>query len=288
MTERVPADDLGAFLRARRAAASLELLPFVSPRARRVSGLRREEVAMLAGISVDYYTRLEQGRDARPSETVLNSLGMALALDDDERRYLYGLAGRVWHAPTVEAAAAVDPVLLQLMGSWPDAAVFVIDPLHTIIARNALADALLAPFPDSRNLVEMIFLDPVARDFYVDWEKTARASVASLRRSATFSVLNADRAAFISRLEAESPKFRQHWARHEVMPKTQEIKEFRHPAAGHLAVRSFVFELTNVPGHLMVVWQAAPGSEDERRLATLVEREPAMAVATKTEDHYGR
>lgn len=227
---------------------------------------------MLAGLSVDYVTRLEQGRDAHPSEQTLEALANALGLGADERQHLFGLAGRAWYPPAAGLREVVNPELRQLMASWPDAAGFVLDSLQSIVATNRLADALFAPFSVSRNLVEMVFLDPAARDFYVDWDKTARATVSSLRASSTFAVPEAVRTVFIARMEAASPAFRQLWERHDVVPKTQETKEFRHPAIGSFTIRSFIFGLPSAPGHLMVIWQAEPGSPDEHALKVLADQ----------------
>lgn len=263
------ASELGDFLRSRRAAASPDSLPFVSSASRRVPGLRRDEVAMLAGVSIDYYTRLEQGRETNPSPQVVAALARALALTPAQAQHLYALCGLLWE-PGADAAGDVHPTLLRMMESWPDSAAFVLDPVHDIVATNALADALFSPFASTRNLVEMVFLDPAGRTFYADWDRAAESSVASLRASARFAADHARRDALIDGLLSGSEAFRKLWERYDVQPKTQDTKVLSHPAIGDISIDFHTFGVSTMPGAELVVYQAEPGSESEERLRGLL------------------
>ncbi len=176
--------ELGEFLRARRAQRSPRDagLPYAGKR--RVAGLRREEVAVLAGVNVDYYTRLEQGRESHPSAQVLDALCRALDLDPDAREHLHRLAGTTPDGGPAPVPRTVSPELRQLMDGYTTTPAFVLDRNLDVLASNALADALFAPFDPADNLARMVFLDPVARQFYARWEWTAQATVANLRMAA--------------------------------------------------------------------------------------------------------
>ncbi|WP_274992622.1 helix-turn-helix transcriptional regulator [Promicromonospora iranensis] len=261
--------ELGDFLRAKRAAASVESLPFPSSGRRRVPGLRRDEVAMLAGVSVDYYTRLEQGREQSPSEQVLDALAHALDLDAHERRYAYGLAQIAWVPELAETAQPVDSTLVRLMDGWPDAACFVLDPLLDIVAANQLATALFRPFTATRNLVEMVFLDPEGRRFYVDWERASAGCVANLRATSGLYAGTARRQELLERLTSGSTEFADLWAAHEVEQKTHDEKALRHPDVGELTITFDAFEVAAMPGYQLVVYRAEPASAGERAFRTL-------------------
>jgi transcriptional regulator with XRE-family HTH domain len=261
--------ELGDFLRARRAAASVESLPFASSGRRRVPGLRRDEVAMLAGVSVDYYTRLEQGRERNPSAQVLDALAHALDLDVHERRYAYGLAQIAWVPELAETAQPVDPALARLMDGWPGAACFVLDPLLDIVAVNQLATALFRPFTATRNLVEMVFLDPEGPRFYVDWERAAAGCVANLRATSGLYAGTARRQELLDRLTAGSTHFAELWAAHDVEPKTHDEKVLRHPDVGEFTIAFDAFEISAMPGHQLVVYRPEPATAGERAFRTL-------------------
>lgn len=268
--------ELGDFLRAKRAVASVAALPFPSSGRRRVPGLRRDEVALLAGVSVDYYTRLEQGREVNPSAQVLDALAHSLDLTVDERRYVYGLAQIAWVPELAESPASVDATLARLMERWPGAACFVLDPLLDIVAMNRLATNLFRPFSTTRNLVEMVFLDPEGRAFYVDWERAATGCVANLRATSGLYAGTARREELLDRLTAGSEFFAQLWAAHEVVPKTHDQKTLRHPDVGEFVIDFDAFEVSAMPGHQLVVYGAEPASPSERAFQEL-SRMPATS-----------
>ncbi|GAB7192116.1 helix-turn-helix transcriptional regulator [Kineococcus sp. NUM-3379] len=261
-------------MRARRAAASADDLGVPSYGVRRVPGLRRDEVAALAGVSIDYYTRLEQGRERRPSPQVLDALAHALDLTLDERRYAYALAGAAWTPPLPATRAPVDPSVDRLVASWPGAACFLLDPVLDVLRTNALADRLFSPFRSTENLAEMVFLDPAGREFFVDWEHAAANTVASLRATAGVHVGAARREELLARLTAGSPRFAELWAAHEVRPKTHDAKELSHPEVGPLTVAFDALEVAAMPGHQLVVYLAEPADTGGQRLRALAEGGP--------------
>jgi transcriptional regulator with XRE-family HTH domain len=263
--------ELGDFLRARRAAASVESLPFAASGRRRVPGLRRDEVAVLAGVSVDYYTRLEQGRETNPSAQVLDALADGLDLDVHERRYVYGLAQIAWVPELTEAEQPAGTALTRLMDGWPGAACFVVDPLLDIVAMNQLAATLFRPFTSTRNLVEMVFLDPAGRDFYVGWERAATGCVANLRASSGLYAETARRRELLDRLTTGSAYFAELWAAHDVVPKTHTQKVLRHPEVGEFAITFDAVEISAMPGYQLVVYRGEPASAGERALRALSE-----------------
>lgn len=224
---------------------------------------------MLAGVSVDYYTRLEQGREANPSPQVLGSLARALALTPAQTAHLHALCDLLWDDPGREVTP-LDATLLRMMESWTGSAAFVLDPLLEIVATNALADALFSPFTVTRNLAEMVFLDVGGRSFYADWDRAALSCVGSLRRNMRFATDAAHRDDLLSRLIGGSAEFEELWARHEVEQKSPEQKTLRHPVAGELTIDFLTFGVTTLPGSELVVYQAESGSDSERRLRGLV------------------
>src|ERR1044072_8545425 len=179
----MPDTALRDFLRTRRADVRPEDVGMASYGLRRVAGLRREEVAVLAGVNADYYARLEQGRERHPSAQVLDALSRALHLDADARAHLHRLAGVAWNDHPAAQRDVVGPALRQLMDGYPHTPAFVLNGALDILATNAPADALYSPFDPADNLARMTFLDPAGRDFYTHWDWTAQATVATLRQA---------------------------------------------------------------------------------------------------------
>ncbi|GAA4573742.1 helix-turn-helix transcriptional regulator [Planotetraspora kaengkrachanensis] len=265
----MPENQLGDFLRARRAGLRPEDVGMTSHGVRRVAGLRREEVAVLAGVNADYYSRLEQGRERHPSSQVLDALSRALRLEADARAHLYGLAGT---SPSVRFTPTTDRVstaLRQLMDGFTASPVFVINPSLDILAANALAEALHSPFEQADNLARMVFLDPAGRRFYSRWAWTAQAAVASLRHASGLDPHNPRLRELVRTLTERSKDFSDLWNTHAVRGKTQEAKEFSHPDVGALSLSYQAFDVRDAPGQQLIVYQAEVGSPSAQALNLL-------------------
>ncbi|MFJ8164918.1 helix-turn-helix domain-containing protein [Streptomyces sp. NPDC096136] len=261
---------LGEFLRARRAGTSPQDVGMTSHGVRRVPGLRREEVAVLAGVNADYYTRLEQGRERNPSAQLTEALGRALRLDADGLAHLHRLAGTAPRTARARTADALPPGLSQLLDGQRDAAAFVINRALDVLAANPLAQDLHAPFERMDNLARMVFLDPAAPRFYTRWADTAEATAGHLRRAVGAHPHDRWLGERVDALRGRSADFDRLWNRHVIREKTQGTKEFLHPHAGPLSLTYLAFDVRAAPGDLqLVVYQAAPGSPGARALALL-------------------
>ncbi|MCP2343090.1 helix-turn-helix transcriptional regulator [Actinomadura rupiterrae] len=262
---------LGEFLRARRAHLRPEDVGMASYGTRRVAGLRREEVAVLAGMNADYYTRLEQGRERNPSGQVLDALGRALRLDADARAHLFRLAGIAPDERPFRQAAReqVGPALRQLMDGYPHTPAFVMNRTLDILATNALADALYSPFEQADNLARMTFLDPAGRRFYTDWDRAAQATVANLRQAAGFDPDDPHLAELVRDLTERSADFARLWNAHTVRGKTQDAKHLLHPDVGPLTLTYQAFDVRDAPGQQLVIYHAEPGSDSAQALNLL-------------------
>jgi transcriptional regulator with XRE-family HTH domain len=271
-TDKDPAADnaLGGFLRARRARLRPEDAGLPTTGRRRVPGLRREEVATLAGVSTDYYMRLEQGRERHPSRQVLESVAKALRLDGDAVAHLYRVATptarRTRRAHRIER---VSPNLRRLLDTWGATPAFVLGGAQDILARNQLAAALFADFTSCDNLLRMTLLDPAARHFHRDWERAAESCVAALRRAAGIDPDDPRLIEIVGELSVKSTEFRALWARHDVRGKTREAKLFHHAEVGDLELHYEAFTVNSAPGQQVVVYQAEPGSPSADALALL-------------------
>ncbi|WP_327328106.1 helix-turn-helix transcriptional regulator [Streptomyces sp. NBC_01210] len=261
---------LGGFLRARRAQLRPEDTGLPTSGRRRVPGLRREEVATLAGVSTDYYMRLEQGRERHPSQQTLEAVARALQLEDEAVAHLYRVATpttrRTRRAPRVER---VGPHLRRLLDTWSDTPAFVLGHALDILARNRLAGALYAGFTHYDNLLRMTFLDPTAHGFYRDWDRAGESSVATLRRAAGFDPEDPRLRELVGELSMKSADFRVLWARHDVRGKTREAKLFHHAQVGDLELHYEAFTVNSAPTQQLIVYQAEPGSTSADALALL-------------------
>ncbi|MBQ1089507.1 helix-turn-helix transcriptional regulator [Streptomyces sp. B93] len=265
--------EIGDFLRSRRARIQPEEVGLPSYGRRRVPGLRREEVAQLAGVSVDYYVRLEQGRGPSVSDAVLDAVARVLRLDAAELEYLHAVArpARRTADPCPEFAPVRPAVRLLLDGMDRNPA-YVLDHRMNALAWNPLADALLG-FSDAeraaRNLVRRAFLDPAARELYPDWSEIAGQTVAHLRLKAGHHPDDPTVAALVAELSARSAEFRRMWADHVVSPCDNGVKRLRHPVAGLLTLPYETLTIPSAPDQTIVAYVPDPDSETADRLTML-------------------
>jgi transcriptional regulator with XRE-family HTH domain len=268
--------DIREFLATRRAKITPEQvgLPAGGGR-RRVPGLRREEVAVLAGVSPEWYGRLEKGHISGVSDAVLDAVAQALRLDEAERDHLYDLAraARPSTAMRRRASPAVRPSVLRILDAMTSAPAFVRNGRLDILAINPLGRALYAPaFEESTrpaNLARFNFLDPRSRDFYPEWDEAANTSVALLRTEAGRDPYNRDLTDLVGELATRSEEFRSRWAAHNVRLHRTGVKHFRHPVVGLLDLSFDALELPGVPGLTLTAYTAESGSAAEDALALL-------------------
>jgi transcriptional regulator with XRE-family HTH domain len=275
MTDRSPGtNELREFLRSRRARITPEeagLSP--QPGARRVPGLRREEVAHLAGVSVDYYVRLERGRSLHASDSVLDALARALMLNDTEREHLFVLArpSRVQRLPL--PTQLVRSGVRRVLDSLTDTPALVLGRRRDVLASNRMARALFTDFdalpPRDRNMARYLFLDESVRDLYVDWEAAGRGTVAVLRMYAGRYPDDPQLAELIGDLSLRDKDFRRWWAEHDVVVHTYGVKRLRHPVVGELTLDYEALTVTDDPEQTLGLHTAAPGSPSEHGLRLL-------------------
>ncbi|WP_405059678.1 helix-turn-helix transcriptional regulator [Kribbella sp. NBC_01505] len=262
-------NQLGEFLRAHRARLTPQEAGFAGVGARRVAGLRREEVAVLAGVSADYYARLEQGRERTPSAQVVEAICRALRLEADAREHLFRLARL---APGVDhTGESIAPELLQTMAAFADAAAYVTNPAFRVLVANPAAAQLITPLQGvEENVLAALFLDPFAAEFYGNWDEVVRASVSALRLSAGFTPPHPEVTSLVTRLYGDSPLFRSLWDDQSVAGLTVTRKTIRHPEAGLLELSFQTFDVRSTPGQQLTVATAACGSPSAAVLASWV------------------
>ncbi|MER6693917.1 helix-turn-helix domain-containing protein [Streptomyces minutiscleroticus] len=284
-----PEPHLGAFLRARRA----QLTPHEcglpdTDSARRVAGLRREEVARLAAISVDYYTRLEQGR-VRASASVLATLVRALRLDDDQRSYLYELAGRTADRPRRRRQTQrVRPAMRRLLDQLPEAPALVLGKRLDVLAWNPAAAALYTDFAalpaDRRNYLRLMFTDPAIRGMHQEWAHDARDAVAALRMEAGADPDDPELARLVGDLSVQDADFRTWWAEHRVNGAAYGTKRYRHRLVGDLTLDCDTWASPDGSGQRLMILTAEPGSPSHDALRILTSWTGEEPGTDRTED----
>jgi transcriptional regulator with XRE-family HTH domain len=263
---------LGAYLRARRELVQPEEVGLSRQPRRRVSGLRREELAMLAGISGDYYLRLEQGKDLHPSSQVLEALARALRLDDTATAYLHQIAQQ---RPSTTTRKTPRPeevpigVVQLLTTTLNHAPAFVQSRFMDVLAANPLAAALSPNFTPGKNLLLAAFLDPADSQLYLDWDQVAEQVVAGIRSLAGDDLTSPRLAEIVGELSVGSEQFRKLWDRHDVRPKAGAIRRLNHPQLGRVDLRFEKLAIAGTNGQMLVIYHAEPESPFEEVLARL-------------------
>ena len=270
-----PATEIAEFLTTRRARVTPEQAGLPTHGRRRVPGLRREEVASLAGVSIDYYKRLERGHVSGVSESVLEALAQALQLDEAERAHLYDLAraaNPVAPRRRRPVQQRVRPAVQRILDSI-DTPALARNARLDHVAANDLGRALYAPMFDSReqppNSARWAFLDPAAVDFYPDWERVAKDLVAHLRSQAGSNPFDRGLTDLVGELSTRSEEFRTWWAAHNVRFHQTGVKRIHHPLVGDLELTYETMELSADAGLVIAVFDAEPASRSEEALSLL-------------------
>jgi transcriptional regulator with XRE-family HTH domain len=271
-------DEFRDFLTSRRARITPDQagLPTYGGSNRRVPGLRREEVALLAGVSVEYYTRLERGNARGVSESVLDNLARALQLDDAERAHLYDLARAASAGGSRARRAAkpqIRPVVQRILDGMDGIPAHVRNGRFETLAINRMGRALFAPVFEGRELpvshARFAFLDPRAEEFYGDWERVANDMVAALRSEAGRNPYDKALTDLVGELSTRSEFFRTRWAAHNVRFHNTGIKLYHHPVVGDLRLAYESLELTDGTGLVMSVYSAEPGTPSQDAMTLL-------------------
>jgi transcriptional regulator with XRE-family HTH domain len=282
--------ELGRFLRARRARVTpgqAGLPTGAGPR--RTPGLRREELATLTGISIDYYTRLERGKETRPSPSVVDALARGLLLEQDEIDHLRSLAALAARRPPEPPAApsrAVRPGVKLLLESLRPSPAYVVSRTNDLLAANPAGLRLFAGIEEwpvkQRNIARYVFLHPAARDLFHDWGTQVRACVAHLRALAGTDPDSPDLTRLVGELLLKSPEFARLWERYDVRSRSYGRKTFHHPEVGELTLGFESLRLEGTPGHRLLAYNAEPGTpeHDAVALLDLLAHEPASRPAT--------
>ena len=268
---------LGEYLHVRRGLVSPSEVGFIHRGRRRVPGLRREELALLAGISVDYYVRVEQGRQ-HPSERVVDALANALGLDPYASDYLRQLAHPGMKSSPLVAQKSVSVGLTRLLQSSAETPALVLSRLRDVLVLNPLAAALLPILRPGENQLRALFLDPRARTLYADWPSATSAAVAALRAAVAPDFDDPDLVALVEGLSSGSARFRELWARHDAGIRPGEMATLNHPSVGPLELRFDLLSLMGTDGQVLIIYFPEPGTPSEdavNELRTRLKAQPS-------------
>jgi transcriptional regulator with XRE-family HTH domain len=260
--------ELGAFLRSRRERLAPETAGIACGARRRTPGLRREEVAMIAGVGTTWYTWLEQGRDVRPSVEVLTALCEALQLDAAEQRHLFTLAGRQQPEQRRIVAGKIEGPLLHMLQSLVLQPAYVVGPRWDVLAWNDAAVAIFGDYGllegDARNIIHGVFTDPHRRHLLVDWEQLARATLAAFR---------AESAKYV--MMRSSPEFREWWPQRDVVHRLSGMKHLRHPIAGAMVFEHMSLSIDDGSDMKLIVYTPLAEQNSVAKLRKLLDAQPA-------------
>lgn len=287
--------DVREFLVSRRAKVTPESVGIVSGTNRRVPGLRRSEVAVLAGVSVEYYAKLERGAIGGASASVLDAVAQALQLDDTERAHLLDLARAADGVPSsgrprrrTTRPAPPRPSLQWALAAITEGVAFVRDQRQDVLATNDLGRAFYSPVIGdggrTPNLARFQFLDPAAREFYPDWDLFAEMCVAIMRAEAGRDPHDKSLQDLVGELSTRSETFRRLWGAHDVRSHGSGTKRFHHPVVGELTLAYEELAITAEPGQVLMVYTAEPGSPSAERLRLLASWAADPAVTGSSTD----
>jgi transcriptional regulator with XRE-family HTH domain len=270
------AGSLGEYLRARRELVTPAEAGIPGSGRRRVPGLKRAEVAMLAGISAEYYTRLEQGHDRHPSPQVLAALAQALRLDEPSTAHLFGLAGAAPRARRrPRPPERVSPTVARMLSALPLHPAYVQGRWMDVLAANQLMTALSPMYRVGSNLLRAAFLDRAVEELFTDPEDRLRNAVSGLRAVTGADASDPQLAELVGELSLKSADFRRLWSRHDVLPLAgRGVHRLHHPIAGDLVLSYDKFLLAGADRQMLVVYQAEPGSRSEEALTFLAATTP--------------
>lgn len=263
------ADELGRFLRSRRARVEPAMVGLRPGDRRRVEGLRREELAHLANVSVDYLVRLEQGRVERPSPEIVEALARSLLLDPSERRHLFRLAAASEPTAGLGDGTSVRAGIRLLIDMLDHTPTVLLSRRLDLLYWNPTAEALLGPFADHRNYARMIFRDPAQRTLHADWEEAARQTAALLRYAAARHPDDDRLRALVAELDDADPEFSVWWDAHDVAEKRHGAKTYLHPTAGELTLTYEALPMPDDGDQILTIYTVEPGTIDAERLAGL-------------------
>jgi len=266
--------ELADFLRSRRRHITPETVGLRVAGQRRTPGLRREEVSLLSGVSLTWYTWLEQGRDITPSRQVMDALARTLRMSAVEHAYVLRLTGHTTDRPLAPSVVAIPPHAQRLLDALHTSPAYAITPYWSIIGWNGAYRAFyprVATVPAvDRNLLWLVFTDPDVRELLVDWKTDSRRFLAQFRAEAGSRVHEPVFAELIQRLHDVSEHFRLGWASHDIDQFTSGERRFEHPRAGTLVLEHHRLALSDCPDLHLVIYTAAPGSDTARKIAELV------------------
>jgi transcriptional regulator with XRE-family HTH domain len=263
------ADEFGRFLRSRRAQVEPEMVGLPPGNRRRVDGLRREELAHLANVSVDYLIRLEQGRIERPSREVVEALASSLLLDPSERRHLFRLAAASEPTAALGDGTTVRAGIRLLIDMIDRTPAVLLSRRLDLLYWNPIAEALLGPFPDHRSYARMVIRDPAQRALHADWDEAGRQTAALLRYAAARHPEDDRLWALVAELDGADPQFSEWWDAHDVQEKRHGAKTYLHPTAGELTLTYEALPMPDDGDQILTVYTAEPDTVDAERLAAL-------------------
>ncbi|RWH73710.1 helix-turn-helix transcriptional regulator [Mesorhizobium sp.] len=270
--------ELGAFLRSRRERLSPDAAGIACGARRRTPGLRREEVAMIAGVGTTWYTWLEQGRDVRPSVEVLSALCQALRLDAAEQRHLFTLAGRQQPERRRIVQTKVEGPLLHMLHSLVLQPAYVVGPRWDVLAWNDAAVAIFGDYGllegDARNILHGVFTDPHRRHLLVDWEQLARATLAAFRAESAKYTGDPDFERLIGLMMRSSPEFREWWPQRDVVHRLSGLKHLRHPIAGAMTFEHMSLSIDDGSDMRLIVYTPLAEQNSVAKLRKLLEGLP--------------